>query len=70
MRTYQHTAFSFLDGYDILYAVTKATQASVQSVGFDFYIDADFAFPQRCKRVLNKTARFLCIFGSTDAYGV
>jgi hypothetical protein len=50
--------------------VTKATLASVQGVGVDFYIFMDFASPQRLKRVGNRTARFRCVFGSTDGYGV
>jgi hypothetical protein len=51
-------------------ADTKATSASVQGVGVDLYIDMDFASPQRCERVRNGTARFRCVFGSTDGYGV
>jgi hypothetical protein len=30
----------------------KATPASVQGVGVDFYIDTDFASPQRCETCL------------------
>jgi hypothetical protein len=48
----------------------KATPASVQGVGVDFEIDMDFASPQRLKRVRNRTARFRCVLGSTDRYGV
>jgi hypothetical protein len=51
-------------------ADTNATPASVQGVGVDFEFDVDFASPQRLKRVLNRTARFRCVFGSTDGYGV
>jgi hypothetical protein len=36
MRTYQHTAFTVLDRYDVLYVEHKATPASVQGVVFDF----------------------------------
>jgi hypothetical protein len=43
MRTYQHTAFTVLDRYDILYGGHK----SDTGVGIDFYIDMDFASPQR-----------------------
>jgi hypothetical protein len=49
---------------------TKATPASVQVVGVDFYIDMDFSCPQRSECVCNRTARFHCVFGSTDLYGV
>jgi hypothetical protein len=49
---------------------TKATPASVQGVGVDFYIDMDFVSPQRLYRVRNRTARFRCVFGTTDGYGV
>jgi hypothetical protein len=55
----------------IYYAVdTKATPASVQGVGVDFQFDMNFGSTQRLKRVRNVTARFLCVFGSTDRYGV
>jgi hypothetical protein len=36
MRTYQHTAFTDLDRYDILYGGHKS------DAGVDFYIDVDF----------------------------
>jgi hypothetical protein len=49
MRSYQHTAFSVHDRYDILYGGTKATLVSVQGVDVDFGIDMDFASPQRCE---------------------
>jgi hypothetical protein len=49
---------------------TKATPASVQRVGVDFEFDMDFASPQRFKRFGNRTARFRCVFGSTDVYGL
>jgi hypothetical protein len=39
------------------------TPASVQ-------IFMDFASAQRLKRVGNRTARFRCVFGSTNGYGV
>jgi hypothetical protein len=51
-------------------ADTKPTPASVQGVGVDFEIDKGFASPQSLKRVRNRTARFRCVFGSTDGYGV
>jgi hypothetical protein len=51
-------------------AHTKPTPASVQGVGVDFEIDVDFDSPQRVKCVRNRTARFLCVFGSTDGYEV
>jgi hypothetical protein len=41
MRTYQYTAFTVLDRYDMLYAGHKS------DVGVDFSIDMDFASPQR-----------------------
>jgi hypothetical protein len=43
---------------DMIYCMTdtKATPASVQGVGVDFYIDVDFASPQLVKRVHNRTA--------------
>jgi hypothetical protein len=50
---------------DIIYctADTKATPASLQ-------IFMDFASAQRLKRVGNRTARFRCVFGSTNGYGI
>jgi hypothetical protein len=50
---------------DMIYctADTKATPASVQ-------IFMDCASAQRLKRVGNRTARFRCVFGSTNGYGV
>jgi hypothetical protein len=51
-------------------ADTKATPASFQGVGVDFYIDMDFASPQSLKRVRKRTARFCCVFDSTEGYGV
>jgi hypothetical protein len=68
MRTYQHTAFAVFDGYDIVYGGNKS-DAGV-GVGVDFYIDMDFASPQRCESVYSRTARFRCVFGSTDSYGI
>jgi hypothetical protein len=50
--------------------VTKATPASVQVVGVEFYIFLDFAAAHRLNRVGNRTARFRCVFGSTDGYEV
>jgi hypothetical protein len=51
-------------------ADTAATPASVQGASVDFYIDMDFASPQRLKRVRKTTARFRCVFGSTEDYGI
>jgi hypothetical protein len=49
---------------------TKATPASVQGVGVEFSFDMVLASPRRFKRVSKRTARFRCVFGSTDSYGV
>jgi hypothetical protein len=65
MRTYHHTAFKVLDKYDILFQGHK----SDAGVGVDFSIFMDFA-SAHLKRVGNRTARFRCVFGSTDRYGV
>jgi hypothetical protein len=82
-RFFLHTAYTVgacaltsilpsLSVIDMIYftAEIKATRASVQGLGVDFLIDMDFSSPQRLKRVRNRTARFRCVFGSTDDYGV
>jgi hypothetical protein len=51
-------------------AETIATPALLQIVGVYFEIDMDSDSPHVVKRVRNRTARFRCVFGSTDAYGV
>jgi hypothetical protein len=50
---------------DMIYctADTKATPASIR-------IFMDFASAQRLKCVGNRSARFRCVFGSTNGYGV
>jgi hypothetical protein len=57
---------------DMIYIATdtKSTTASVHGVGVDFQIYKDFASPQSFERFRNRTARFRCVFGSTDVYGV
>jgi hypothetical protein len=65
MRTYQHTAFTLLDRYDLLYGGHK-NDAGVGSYGF-IWISL---LQKSVKRVRNGTAPFRCVFGSTDAYGV
>jgi hypothetical protein len=64
MRTYQRTAHTLLDRYDIWYGGHKS------DAGVDFKIDMDFASPQRLKHIRNRTALFRCVFGSTDGYVV
>jgi len=53
---------------DMVYCTphTRATPASVQGVGVDFWINMDSASPQRLKCVRKRTARFRSVFGSTD----
>jgi len=48
----------------------KATPAWVEGVGVDFKIHMHSATPNAVKRIRNKTARFRCVFGSTDGYRV
>jgi hypothetical protein len=64
MRTYQHTAFTALDIYDILYGGHK------NDAGVDFLDLYGFRFSTTLKRVRNRSAPFRCVFGSTDGYGV
>jgi hypothetical protein len=49
---------------------TKARPASVQGVGVDFRLKWISLFHNVVKRLPNRTARFRCVFGSTDGYGV
>jgi hypothetical protein len=70
MSTYQHIVTTFLNRYDILFAVDKS-DAGVGSGRRRRFLDfMDFASPQRLKRVGNRTSRFRCVFGSTNGYRV
>jgi hypothetical protein len=51
-------------------ADTKAMPESVQGGGVNFYIDVDFASAPRSETLLNGYARFRCVFGSTNGYGI
>jgi hypothetical protein len=66
MRSIQNTATIALDRYDILYDGEKKTPAAA-SIFQSIWISLLHNF---VKRVRNRTARFRCVFGSTDGYGV
>jgi hypothetical protein len=57
---------------DMIYFTTdtKATPASVQGVCVHFQIIWISLLHNVVKRVRNRTARFRCVFGSTDCCGV
>jgi len=65
MRTYQYTAFAVLDRYDILYGGHKSDAGVGSGRRLRFSLVHNVV-----KCILNRTARFCCVFGSTDSYWV
>jgi hypothetical protein len=68
IRTYQHTALTVLNRDDIYYSGHKR-DAGVGSGRQRQFLNTCGFLHNVMKRVRNRTARFRCVFGSTDDYG-
>jgi hypothetical protein len=76
MHTYEHTAFTVLDRYDILYGGHKSNAGVGLGRRRRFRASASIftliwisLFHNVVKRESNRTALFRCVFSNTDSYG-
>jgi hypothetical protein len=67
--SYHRIVFAVLERSDIFSADTKATPASVQAVGIDFWFLWILLLQNVVSRVVNRTAIFRFVFISRDVYG-
>jgi hypothetical protein len=70
MRTSLHTDFTVLDRFDIVLRTQKRSRRRFRASASIFILTWIPLLQTVVKRVRNRTARFRCVFGATDGYGV